>query len=388
MRIIIYTGKGGVGKTSVAAATGIKLADSGVKTLVISTDLAHSLADSYEVNLSDKPTLVRENLWAEELNPQSALEARWDKVHNFLVRFFRVMGLKDVFAEEMLLLPGMEELFSLLEIYHHYQKQQFAAIVLDFPPTASTVRLLSFFDLIGWYMEKFFKIKRKTVRIMRTFTPTVMKIPLPEDDVFDALAEIYEKMAAIKQVLVDPNKTAIRLVLNPEAMVINESQRAYTYLNLYGFSVDALIVNKVLPADFAGEQFSQWRDRQVKNIAMIKDIFQSVKIFTLPQMAKELKGVTNLQLIAKKLYPDVSPLVCFSTTKTIELEKTESGYLFKVYMPFLEEKKFDLFQKGVLLIITVNSYKRKIVLPQVLSNKTIKRAFYQDKYLQLYFTAE
>lgn len=387
MRILIYTGKGGVGKTSVAAATGLKLASSGVKTLVISTDLAHSLADSLEVSLSDKPTLVRENLWAEELNPQAELEGRWDKVHNYLIRFFQVMGIKDIFAEEMLLLPGMEELFTLLEIYHQYQKGQFAAIVLDFPPTASTVRLLSFFDLVGWYMKKFFHIKRKTIKVMRTFTPSVMKIPLPEDDLFDAFAEIYEKMAAVKEIMADPEITSIRLVINPEQMVINESQRAYTYLNLYGFNVDAVVVNKVLSAE-GGEFFAQWRSRQAENICAIKDIFQSVQIFTLPLMAAELKGLTNLQLLAQKLYAGVNPLACFSTTKSVELSREGSGYLFKIYMPFLEKKKFDLFQKGVFVIITVNSFKRKIILPQILSNKRIKKAYYQDKYLQLSFGSE
>lgn len=385
MKIIIYTGKGGVGKTSVAAATGVKLANDGVKTLVISTDLAHSLADSYEVNLTHKPTQVMENLWAEELNPQTELEERWDNIYKYMVSFFKVMGIQDILAEELAVLPGIEELFSLLEIHRHHQTGEFEAIILDCPPTASTLRLLSTFDVLGWYMERFFKIKRRGVKFMRTFTSSIMEVPLPDDDVFDAVAEIYGKMEVTKDLLADPKTTSIRIVMNPEQMVMNESQRAYTYLNLYGFNVDAVVVNKLLPEDLPGDFYANWSRRQQENLEMIREIFTPLRIFNLPLISDELKGMKNLKLISKHLYSGENPLDSFIEIKPMELVKESEGYHLKVYMPFLDKKKFDLFQKGVQIILTVGSYKRKIILPQVLSNKNVVKARYRDQYLHLYF---
>ncbi|MCK4258446.1 MAG: ArsA family ATPase [Halanaerobiales bacterium] len=385
MRIIIYTGKGGVGKTSVAAASGVKLSQAGVKTLVISTDLAHSLADSFDISLNHEPTPVIENLWAEEINPQSELEERWDRIYNYMVQIFKVMGIKEVFAEELNLLPGIEELFSLLEIYRHYQKGEFDVLILDCPPTASTLRLLSLFDVVGWYMERFFKIERRSTKVLRKFTDTLFNIPLPEDDVYETISEIYERMAVTKEILANPKLTSIRLVMNPEQMVINESQRAYTYLNLYGFNVDSVIVNKVLPDNLSGDFYSSWIKRQKENLEMIREIFTPLEIFTLPLLSDELKGLKNLEMISKKLYDERDPLDCFNDVKPMELEKEGDNYHFKVYVPFLEKKKFELYQKGIVLIITVGSYKRKLVLPQILSNKEVKKARYKNQYLHLYF---
>lgn len=374
-----------MGKTSVAAATGVKLAQAGLRTLVISTDLAHSLADSYEVHLSHHPTQVLENLWAEELNPQTELEERWENIYRYAVHVFKVIGLQDVFAEELTILPGIEELFSLLEIYRHQQSGEFDVVILDCPPTASTLRLLSFFDVMGWYMEKFFKIERRGVKLIRTFTSTLLDVPLPDDDVFEAIAEIYEKMEVTKNLLADPEMTSIRIVMNPDQMVINESQRAYTYLNLYGFNVDAVVVNKILPQDLPGDFYRNWMRRQQENLAMIGEIFAPLRVFTLPMISDELKGMENLQLISKELYGTENPLDSFLQIRPMELTKEETGYHLQVYMPFLDQKKFDLFQKGVQLILTVGSYKRKLILPQVLSNKQVQRARYREQYLHLYF---
>lgn len=385
MRIIIYTGKGGVGKTSVAAATGVKLAKSGVKTLVISTDLAHSLADSYGIPLSHQPTQVMENLWAEELNPQTELEERWAGIYSYLVHLFKVMGIKDILAEELTLFPGMEEMFSLLEIYHHHAAGEFQALVLDCPPTASTLRLLSFFDAMGWYMEKFFKLEKKSLNFVRKFSDTVMGFPLPDNDFYDALEELYAKMAVTQEILINPELTSVRLVLNAEQMVINESQRAYTYLNLYGLNVDAVIVNKLLPENLSGAFYQNWSRRQQENLQVIRESFAPLALFTLPLLDDELQGLANLEVMAEKLYPGHTPLDCFHQEKALALAKEEAGYHLQVYMPFLDKKKFDLFQKGMLLIVTVESFKRKILLPQVLSNKSVKKAQYRDKYLHLYF---
>jgi len=269
MRIIIYTGKGGVGKTSVAAATGVKLASQGIKTLVISTDLAHSLSDSFDMELNHESRKIKENLYGMELNPQTQLENKWDSIYNYMVDFLKVIGLKDVFAEELTMFPGIEELFSLMEIHDQYNNGDYQAIILDFPPTASTIRLLSFFDIVGWYMEKFFKFERRSVKVMKVFTSNIMDVPLPEDDVFEAIEDIYQKMKETKDILNNTEITSVRLVMNPEEMVINESQRAYTYLNLFGFNVDSVIINKLLPTGLTGDFYQKTFQRQQNNIEKI-----------------------------------------------------------------------------------------------------------------------
>ncbi len=385
MRIIIYTGKGGVGKTSISAATGVKLAAKGVRTLVISTDLAHSLRDSFGQDIAYYPVQIKENLYAMELNPQSQLEEKWDNIYNYMVDFFKIVGLKDVFAEELTLFPGIEELFCLLEIHDKYLEGAYDALVLDFPPTASTIRLLSFFDVIGWYMERFFKIKRRSIKFIRTFKDSFMDIPLPEDDVFAAFEEIYNRMAETKKILSDFDTTTVRLVMNPEEMVINESQRTYTYLNLYGFNVDAVIVNKLLPGESKDPFYHGIIKRQQENLQTIKNLFSPLKIYTLSLIGAELKGLKNLQNVAEKLYGGENPLDGFHSLVPISMEKEREGYSFKVYMPFLSRDNFQLHQKGGVLIIKVGTYKQKLQLPQVLSNKSVKKAKYSEGFLKLHF---
>ncbi|MEJ6951970.1 ArsA family ATPase [Natronospora cellulosivora (SeqCode)] len=386
MRIIIYTGKGGVGKTSTAAATGVQLAEKGIKTLVISTDLAHSLSDSFDADLDHNPQEIMKNLFAMELNPQSQLENKWDAIYDYLLDFFKVVGLKDVFAEELSMFPGVEELFTLLEIHEQYKKGVYQAIVLDFPPTASTIRLLSFFDVVGWYMEKFFKIERKSIGLMRKFTKSFMEMPLPDDEVFSTIEDIYRKMEETKEILTDGEITSVRLVLNPEKMVINESQRAYTYLNLYDFKVDALIINKILPFGYRGDFYQETYQRQQENIEEIKNIFHSLEVFKVHQLKEELKGIENLKRISQELYNNMDPLKNFHQQQTVKLDKiNDTHYLYKLYMPFIQKEKFKIFQKGGILIIKLANYKQKVYLPQVLSNKNVIKASYKDEFLELNF---
>ncbi len=386
MRIIIYTGKGGVGKTSVAAATGVKLASQGIKTLVISTDLAHSLSDSFDMELNHESRKIKENLYGMELNPQTQLENKWDSIYNYMVDFLKVIGLKDVFAEELTMFPGIEELFSLMEIHDQYNNGDYQAIILDFPPTASTIRLLSFFDIVGWYMEKFFKFERRSVKVMKVFTSNIMDVPLPEDDVFEAIEDIYQKMKETKDILNNTEITSVRLVMNPEEMVINESQRAYTYLNLFGFNVDSVIINKLLPTGLTGDFYQKTFQRQQNNIEKIDNIFHSLDIFKVHLLSEELKGLANLKQISQELYYGKDPLSIFSQLQTVELKKEDSQYIYKLFMPFIKKEKFSIYQKGGVLILKVGSYKQKSYLPQVLSNKDIVKANYKDEYLYIHFT--
>ena len=383
---MIYTGKGGVGKTSIAAATGVQLAEKGIKTLVISTDLAHSLSDSFDANLNHNPQEIKKDLYAMELNPQTQLENKWNSIYEYLLEFFKIVGLKDVFAEELSIFPGVEELFTLLEIHEQYKKAEYQAIILDFPPTASTIRLLSFFDVVGWYMEKFFKIERKSIALMRKFKKSFMEMPLPDDDVFSAIEEIYRKMEETKAILTDGEITSVRLVLNSEKMVINESQRIFTYLNLYDFKVDALIINKILPFGYRGDFYQKTYQRQQENIQDIKNIFHSLELFKVHQVKEELKGIDNLKTISQELYNGHDPLKVFNQLQTVKLEKiNDNQYLYKLYMPYIEKDKFKIYKKGGILIIKLANYKQKVYLPKVLSNKNVIKASYKDMFLELYF---
>lgn len=385
MRILIYTGKGGVGKTSIAAATGVKLAEKGIKTLVVSTDLAHSLSDSLGVDLNYQPTTILKNLDGMELNPQHQLENHWAQIYQYLVDLLKMMGIKDIFAEELTMFPGVEELFSLLEIHEQFKKKGYDVLIMDFPPTASAIRLLSFFDIIGWYMEKFFKIKKKSIKFLRTFSNSFMELPLPEEDVFTAVEEIYQKMEEVKGILTNPEITSVRLVLNPEEMVINESQRAYTYLSLYGFRVDCIIVNKLFLPEANSDFYNRILARQRSNLTRIEKIFSSQRVFTLPLICEELKGLDNLKPVSRLLYQQEDPLDSFFGGIPLAVEKEGDGYHYRVYLPFLQRDKFRLHQKGGILIVTIGDYKQKLHLPQLLSNKSIKKAQYRDSYLHLSF---
>jgi arsenite-transporting ATPase len=262
MRIILYTGKGGVGKTTISAATAVRCAELGHKTIVMSTDPAHSLADSLDCKIGVKPKKMSENLVAEEINVHEELKKNWGRIQTYIKKFLKSRGFEDLMAEEFAVFPGMEELFSLLKLREYAENESYEVAIIDCAPTASTVRMLSVPDVIRWYMDRFFDIERRIVKTVRPIAERITKVPFPTDDVYDSVEELFHKVEGMKDILTDSKKASIRLVFNPEKMVIKESQRAYSYLNLFGFTVDAVIANRgrVRPAPHIRGQAVRPRD--------------------------------------------------------------------------------------------------------------------------------
>jgi arsenite-transporting ATPase len=378
MRIILYTGKGGVGKTSLSAITAVRAAELGHRTIVISTDAAHSLADSLDVPLGPDPTPVGENLWAQELDVNRELWVHWEKIHNYLTEFLRRQGFEDVIAEEMAVLPGMEELFSLLKLKEYAESGEYDVAVIDCAPTGSTVRMLSFPEVAGWYMDRLFHVERKIVKAIKPMAERIAKIPFPTDEVYDNVERIYNRLRGMKELLCDPSRASIRLVINPERMVIKESQRALTYLSLYGFSVDSVFANRVLPDDLNDAYMTGWRDIQAEHMATARACFAPIPIFTIPLFPREIGGIEFLSQAAREVFGDKDPTDVYYKEKVIEITKKDGEYRMTLHLPFAEKGKVDLWVKGDDLILRVDQVKRTIRLPRALSGRALKGAALKD----------
>ena len=262
VRIILFTGKGGVGKTTIAAATAYRCAELGYKTLIYSTDAAHSLSDSFNKEIGRKRIAITHNLYAQEIDVNEELKKNWGPIKDFIKQFLKHRGLDNVIADELAVFPGMEEIFSMLELKERYVEGLFEVIIIDCAPTGETLRLLAGPDIAKWYMEKIFNIERTVFKAVRPMARHFVDLPLPGDDVFESMESLYKNLVGIKEVLTDREVSSIRIVLNPEKMVIKESQRAYTFLNLFGYMVDAVIANRVLPAEVKDPYYGEWKKIQ------------------------------------------------------------------------------------------------------------------------------
>jgi len=385
MRVLLYTGKGGVGKTSVSAATAIYCAELGYRTLVMSTDPAHSLADSFGQNIRSEPTRLAENLWGLEIDPFREIEENWAVVKDYLSTLFASQGVDDIVAEELSILPGMDELFSLLKIRQFYEQDAYDVIVVDCAPTGATLRLLHFPEMIGWYMRRLFHIERKVVGTIRRFTDEVFSVPLPGDEVYDTVERLYKRVIDMKAVLADPKVTSIRLVLNPEKMVIEETRRAYTYLNLFGFVCDAVIANKVLPDEVTDKYFAEWKASQQRYLEEVEASFGLLPIFKVRLYEREVVGVEALRQMAKDIYGDRDPTEHFAEIKPMRIVKRGKDYWLELQLPFTEKGDVHLLRKGDELIIRVGTIKRHLVLPHILAKQEPKGAKLENGVLQIRF---
>jgi arsenite-transporting ATPase len=385
MRVLLYTGKGGVGKTSVSAATALKCAELGYRTLVMSTDPAHSLADSFAMPIKSEPTPLTENLWGLEIDPFREIEENWATVKDYLSTLFASQGVDDIVAEELSILPGMDEFFSLLKIRQFYEKEAYDVIVVDCAPTGATLRLLHFPDMIGWYMRRLFHVERKVVGTIRRFTDEIFSVPLPGDEVYDTVERLYKRVGDMKAVLADPKITSIRLVLNPEKMVIEETRRAYTYLNLFGFVCDAVIANKVLPEEVTDEYFAEWKASQQRYLEEVEASFGALPIFKVRLYEREVVGIDALRQMAKDIYGDRDPTERFADSKPMRIVKRGKDYWLEFHLPFTEKGEIQLMRKGDELIIRVGTIKRHLVLPHILAKQEPKGAKLENGILQVRF---
>lgn len=386
MRTILYTGKGGVGKTTVCAATGIRCAELGKRTVVVSTDTAHSLSDSFDVELRNEPTKIMENLWAMEVNPIEELKKNWGAIQDYFMTFLRAQGVEGMEAEEFILFPGMEELFSLMRLKEFDESGRFDVVLVDCAPTAGTLQFLTFPDVVEWYMEHLFDIERKAAKVLRPVTKHISPIPLPEDSVFDSLEEVYEQVRAFASILKDSSKTTIRFVLNPEKMVIKETHRFYSYLSLYGLTVDAAIVNRVIPPEEAKEgYFSRWVELQQGYLKLIEESFSPLPLFKVKLFDSEMVGIEMLKRLAGELYGDVDPTRVLHTEPLFTVSSSNGAYTLRMHLPFATKERVELFQRGEELVVVVGTYKRIIALPTTLAGRRATKSTLKDGILDITF---
>ncbi|HWP93250.1 MAG TPA: ArsA family ATPase [Thermodesulfobacteriota bacterium] len=384
-RIILYTGKGGVGKTTVAAATGLLAAKKGYKTLVVSTDAAHSLRDSYDMELGPEPKRIMPNLHAQEIDVYYSLEKYWGKLMEYMQSLFGWMKVDDVLSEEFSILPGMEEVSCFLWVYQHFQEESYDVIIVDSAPTGETLRLLSLPDVARWWIVKIFPIERKVVKVIRPAMKVVTDMPLPEEHTYDAVEDLFQKLDSIHKVFSDPEISSIRLVLNLEKMVMKETQRAYTYLHLYGYPVDSVIVNRTMPKELDHPYFEQWKKSQKVYREELEELFSPLPTFEAPLFSKEVLGVKSLEEFALTLFSDNDPTKVFFEGKPYEITKDGGSYQLLLKLPFVSKEEVKLSQIGDELTIQVENHRRNLFLPGFLAKLSVQRAHMQDGVLRITF---
>jgi arsenite-transporting ATPase len=384
-RTILYTGKGGVGKTSVAAASARRCAAAGMRTVVLSTDPAHSLSDSLEVELGGDPTPCGDNLFGQEVQAQEEMERHWDAVQKWLGELLADRGVDTISAEELTVPPGMDELFSLLQIKRHYEADEFDCVVVDCAPTGETLRLLSFPDVAKWWLEKVFPWERRLVTAAGPLARSMFDVPLPGGDVFDDVERLVRNLVAMNGILRDRSRTSIRLVMNPDRMVVKEAMRTFTYLNLYGYLTDAVVVNRVLPEEAGDGYFAAWRDVQREHMDLVRSAFDPVPILTAPWLQREVLGAEMLDRLATELFGDGDPAALLHRELTQELSGRNGRAVLRLALPFAERGDIELKKIGLEVIVRVGSQKRTIILPPTMAAYSTSGARFQDGALEVTF---
>ena len=386
MRIIIYNGKGGVGKTSVAAATARRCAKLGYRTMVMSVDTAHSLGDSLDVKLSSEIVNVGENLDALELNIIHEMRTKWSSIRDYISAFMLSQGVEDISAEEMAILPGMEMVAALFYVLQFKDSGEYDVVIVDTAPTGETLRLLSFPDVSNWYIDKLFTLMKRIISIARATVGRMMDLPLPSKEVMDSIGDIKNNMERVKEILEDPENTTIRLVLNPERMPINETMRSYSYLCLYNKTVECLIVNKVLPPDVDGTFMKKKLEEQEFYMNMIHEAFDPLKIMYAYQLQTELRGADSLDVVADMIFGSSDPTESYAKKSPMRFES--EGGIDKLYikMPFMEKDDIELFRgNNNSVIVKAGDQKRTVALPMTLSDAEMLGAEFDDSDLIIKF---
>jgi len=394
MRIIFFAGKGGVGKTSVAAATGVKTAEMGHKTVILSLDVAHSLSDIFDLenDLFDqnrgKPIKAAENLWIQELDIQEEIEKNWGDIHKYLSLLLNTTGLDEVLAEELAILPGMEEISLLLYINRYVRKKSFDVIILDCAPTGESLRFISIPTALEWYIKKIFKLEKTLAKMIRPVAKRIYDIPLPGDDYFDAIEYLFDRLRGVDQILADPQTTTVRLITNPEKIVLKETQRAFMYFCLYRMSIDGVIMNRILPESISDEYFQDWMETQRKYIKQAEETFSPVPVFPVNLFKGEILGYNRLKILADQVYGDRNPLDRFLTEEPYTLAKQDGEYRLRLKLPFLTKRDVELNKLSDELIIRVGSFKRHVLLPRQVAASHILKAVLEGEHLTIHFQGD
>ncbi len=394
MRIILFAGKGGVGKTSIAAATGIKAAEMGKKTIIMSLDVAHSLSDIFDLErgLLDKnkgrPITINKNLWIQELDVQEEIEKNWGEIYKYISTLLNTTGLDEILAEELAILPGMEEVSLLLYINRYVQEKKFDVMVLDCAPTGESLRFISIPTTLEWYITKVFKMERALAKYVGPVAKRLYDVPIPGDDYFEAIAVLFERLKGVDKILADPEITTVRLVTNPEKIVLKETQRAFMYFCLYKMNIDAIIINRILPEDVKDIYFQAWRERQNHYLEAAEEYFRPIPIFHVKLFQNEILGYDSLQSLAGQIYEDKDPLERFFKGEPYQLIKENGGYRLIMTLPFLVKGDVELNKLSDELIIRIGGFKRNMILPRhVASSKSVK-AKLEGQHLSIIFKGE
>ncbi|MDY6781147.1 MAG: TRC40/GET3/ArsA family transport-energizing ATPase [Cyanobacteriota bacterium] len=391
MRVILMTGKGGVGKTSVAAATGLRCAELGYKTLVLSTDPAHSLADSFDLEMGHEPRSIRPNLWGAELDALMELEGNWGAVKRYITQVLQARGLEGVQAEELAILPGMDEIFGLVRMKRHYDEGIYDVLIIDSAPTGTALRLLSIPEVGGWYMRRFYKpLQGMSVALRPLVEPLFRPIAgfsLPDKEVMDAPYEFYEQIEALEKVLTDNAQTSVRLVMNPEKMVIKESLRAHAYLSLYNVSTDLVVANRIIPEEVSDPFFKKWKENQQIYKQEIYNNFHPLPVKEAPLFTQEMCGIASLERLKDVLYGDDDPAQVYYKENTIRVFQEGKNYNLELYLPGVTKDKVQLNKTGDELNVRIGNHRRNLVLPQALAALNPSGAKMEDDYLKICFSS-
>jgi len=387
MRLIINTGKGGVGKTSVSAVTARRAAKLGYRTIVMSTDSAHSLADSMDCVLGPEITNVAPNLDALEIDIIHEMRTKWNDIQNYVTEFFASQGLGNLTADEMAILPGMEMIAALFYVLDFEKNNKYDVVVMDTAPTGETLRLLSFPDISEWYMNRLYHLAKKLLGLMRMTLGKMIDIPLPTKAVLDNIEDIKNKMVEVRTILEDPKKTTVRLVVNPERMVINETKRAYSYLCLYNKTVECLIVNRILPDDVGEKYFEEKLKEQKEHMDYIHQAFDPMKMMFAYQMPTEIYGSEKLDMLADMIYgKDGDPTEIYAEESPMKFETVGNLDLLHLKMPFVEKTDVELLKPtDDTIIVHVGSQKRSINLPLILAKEELVGAELKNQELTIKF---
>jgi arsenite-transporting ATPase len=388
MRILLFSGKGGVGKTSLAAATGLELSRLGYRTLVMSVDPAHSLADAFDIETelfhgkTGDPYPIDERLAIHEVNIQKEIKRHWKEISAYVVSVLRTTGISDVEAEELAILPGMEELSALMYVNQFRREGRYDVIVLDCAPTAESMRFVSMPATLEWYMKHIFAFQRGLLKAVRPIANRVAPFELPSDHYFDNIQNLFGRLEGIDELLEDPQITSVRLVTNPERMVLRETQRAFVYFSLHGLAVDGILVNRVLPAEVTDVYFQEWRASQSRILEEIDAYFAPVPVKRVPLFTHEVLGRERLEELARALYASgEDPAAIGRTEAPYTFAKCDGHYEVRLQLPFAMKGEVGLFKKGDELVVEIGTLRRHIGLPTSMAGLSPSRAKLENRIL-------
>jgi arsenite-transporting ATPase len=373
-RILLFTGKGGVGKTTTAAATALRCADAGLRTVVLSTDPAHSLADAFDAELGPLAAPITATLWGQQLDAQERMEESWHDIQGWLREVFAWAGVEGLEAEELSVIPGLDEIFALADIKQYAESGDWDVVVVDCAPTAETIRFLSLPDILSRYMERLFPVGRRVNKLVSPLLSRVTTLPVAGDDVFEATRSFYDRLDGVREILTDPLRTSVRLVVNPERMVIAEARRTYTYLSLFGYRVDAVVANRLLPEAVADPWFERWKELHVQHLQAIEDGFAPLPVLKVEMAPTELIGMEALRGFGDRVYGDLDAASRLHEGQPLKITRRGARTALSLELPFADRGDLELGRRGDELLVRVGPYRRAITLPDSLRSRPVADA--------------